>query len=97
MAKLSKSQKAKIDRALAQDDKWSKGSHLVPSGWAGERRREEGKNTWNVTFKFGGVQYAYASVLSVESRNYYYGGRFMVDGKTKTRREFEESIEKKSL
>jgi len=85
---LSKSQQAKVQRALAQHAKHKNCYFWTPPVSAGQRRYTEQQNNWSVEFKHDGKRYRYDSHVSCSARNYYYSGGFFVDNKKKTIRVF---------
>ena len=80
MLKLSVSQRAKIERALAQHDRHRNAYFWTPAASAGQRRYTERQNNWSVKFKHAGVVYEYVSDVSCSCRNYRYAGTFLCDG-----------------
>lgn len=88
MSRLTKQQRAKVERALAQHDRHSGSYWWTPPAGASSRRDAEERNTWCVEFTHGGRVYRYESRVSCSCRNYYYTGVFTVDGEKKTRRAF---------
>ena len=86
--RLTKPQKAKIVKSLAQHDRHKNSYFWTPNGEASGRRNTERRETWAVSFRHAGQDYEYSSDVSCSCKNYYYTGRFAVDGETKTRRAF---------
>jgi hypothetical protein len=87
--KLSKSQEAKVRRAINQHWKHKNSYFWKPFGNAANRRETELKNNWCVSFKHAGSEYSYQSDVTCSAKNYYYKGRFFVNGKKRTVRAFE--------
>ena len=87
--KLSESQEAKVRKALLQHGKHKKSYFWTPFGNAANRRDTESRNTWRVAFTNAGIDYAYESDVKLSAKNYYYKGRFFVDGEKRTVRAFE--------
>ena len=86
--RLSKSQKAKVRRALEQHEKHKNSYFWTPYGNAANRRETERRNNWSISFKHAGNTYAYQSSVSCSCKNYYYSGMFTVDGEKLTVRAF---------
>lgn len=80
---LSKSQKAKVEKALAQHEKFAKCYLWTNRTSASERSRMRRDNNWHVQFKNNGNVYRYDSYLDVSCRNFYYTGRFYLNGEKK--------------
>ena len=89
---LSKSQREKVERALAQHAKHKNCYFWTPPVSAGQRRYTEQQNNWSVEFKHDGKRYRYDSHVSCSARNYYYKGRFFVNGETRTVRAFRDLL-----
>ena len=85
---LTKSQRSKVEKALAQHDSKKNSFMWTPSGGASGRRYEEQRNTWTVKFRHAGVQYQYNSHVRCSCKCYYYTGAFYVNGERKNRRAF---------
>jgi len=85
---LSKSQREKVERALAQHAKHKNCYFWAPPVSAGLRRETERKNNWCVSFKHAGDTYTYESAVRCSCKNYYYRGEFAVNGKKRTVRAF---------
>ena len=85
---LSKSQREKVERALAQHAKHKNCYFWTPPVSAGQRRYTEQQNNWSVEFKHDGDTYTYESEVRCSCKNYYYRGEFAVNGKKKTIRVF---------
>ena len=85
---LTKSQKSKVKRALAQHEKYRNSYHWTNMGNASSRRHTEEMNNWEVSFKHKGHEYKYVSDVTVSCRNFYYRGAFYLDGEKKTVRLF---------
>ena len=89
MRNLSKSQQAKVTRALAHHERF-KSSYM----WRGhygngqQRARWSERETWSVAFTHEGVRYEYHSSVHCSARNVYYKGRFYADGERVTVRKF---------
>ena len=90
---LSKSQQAKVQRALAQHAKHKNCYFWTPPVSAGQRRYTEQQNNWCVSFKHAGDTYTYESCVSCSCKNYYYRGEFAVNGKKRTVRAFRALLE----
>ena len=85
MRKLSKSQRVKVDQALAQHERFR--SSYMWRTYNGNRQQRalwSERETWSVAFRHEGVRYQYDSSVSASARNVYYKGRFSVDGKKAT-------------
>ena len=95
--RLTKSQRAKIAKALDQHDKHKSCYFWTPNGGASSRRSEERRNTWSVSFRHAGHLYEYSSDVSCSCKNYYYTGVFSVDGEKKNRRAFAGLLPKKQV
>lgn len=80
MSKLTKSQKEKVIKALAQHDKFRSSYFWTPPTLASDRRYLEKKNSFEVTFKTKGKKYRYKSVVDCSRKNVYYKGIFEIDG-----------------
>jgi len=91
--RLSKSQEAKVRKALDQHDRHKGAYFWTPFGNAAGRRETERKNTWSVSFKHAGHTYAYESDVRCSCKNYYYTGIFRVDGEKRTVRAFRNLLE----
>jgi len=85
MRKLSESQRSKVDRALAQHERF-RSSYMWRShnGNRQQRSRWSERETWSVAFWHEGIRYQYDSSVHCSARNVYYRGRFSVDGKKAT-------------
>ena len=85
MRKLSESQRAKVNRALAQHERF-RSSYLWRShnGNRQQRARWSKQETWSVAFRHEGVSYEYHSSVHCSTQNVYYRGRFTTDGKKAT-------------
>ena len=86
--RLSKSQEAKVRKAIDQHEKHKKSYFWKPFGNAANRRETERKNNWRVSFKHSGDTYAYQSCVSCSCKNYYYNGLFTINGEKRTVRAF---------
>lgn len=86
--KLTKSQRSKVEKAIAQHDRFKNSYFWTPPGSAGQRRAMEKRETWSVKFKNNGMVYEYESVVNCSCRNVYYSGSFAVNGEKKTVRAF---------
>ena len=85
---LSKSQADKVQRALANHERYHNSYFWQPPGSASGRRAQEKRDSWTVRFRRQGVHYEYQSRVSCSARNVYYRGRFFVNGEQKTVRAF---------
>jgi len=85
---LSKSQREKVERALAQHAKHKNCYFWTPPVSAGQRRYTEQQNNWCVSFKHAGDTYTYESEVRCSCKNYYYRGEFAVNGEKRTVRAF---------
>ena len=85
MRKLSESQRAKVDKALAQHERF-KSAYMWRShnGNSQQRSRWSDRETWSVAFRHEGVLYEYHSSVHCSTQNVYYRGRFTTDGKKAT-------------
>ena len=85
MRKLSESQRAKVNRALAQHERF-KSAYMWRShnGNRQQRARWSKQETWRVAFQHEGVRYQYDSSVWASTQNVFYRGRFTVDGKKAT-------------
>lgn len=86
--RLSVSQTAKINAALAQHKRHANAYFWASAGNASTRRQTEKQNTFKISFKHGGKRFEYCSDVSCSCQNYYYRGAFLVDGVKKTSRAF---------
>ncbi len=89
---LSRSQTKKVQRAIDQHERHKGAYFWTPFGNAAGRRATERKNTWSVTFIHAGIEYSYQSDVRCSARNYYYKGRFFVNGETRTVRAFRDLL-----
>ena len=92
MSKLSTSQRAKVEAALQQHDKYSGCYFWNRVGPASTRRHLEGLNNWSVKFRHAGRVYEYESNVSISCANTYYRGTFTVDGEKRTVRLFKQLL-----
>lgn len=90
--RITPSQRAKIERALAQHDRHKDAYLWRPPYSASSRRQTENRESREVHFRHAGHEYRYTSDVSCSCRNYYYCGKFELDGEKKTRRLFAELI-----
>jgi len=87
---LSKSQSAKVKRALDHHDRYRTAYFWTPPSSAHQRRSMERKDSIDLSFKHDGKKYRYVCVVDVSCKNVYYDGVFSVDGEKKTVRAFKE-------
>ena len=86
--KLSKSQRAKVNAALANHDRFRGVYHWRPEGSASGRRILEKRGSMNVSFTAHGHKYEYDAVVSCSCSHTEYHATFSVDGETKNVRLF---------
>ena len=86
--KLSKSQEAKVRKAIDQHEKHKNSYFWKPFGNAANRRYTERKNNWSISFKHAGIDYSYQSDVTCSAKNYYYLGLFTVNGEKRDVRAF---------
>jgi len=92
MTKLSASQRGKIEKAIAQHEKFKNSYFWTPPSNAGCRRAMERRESWSVSFTHNGKRYEYVSNVDCSCSNVYYKGFFYVDGERKTVRAFKSLI-----
>jgi hypothetical protein len=94
---LSKKQVMKVKTALSQHLRMENSYFWTPYSDARGRRYEEAKNTFSVKFRHSGHIYAYHSDVSCSCRNYFYTGKFMLDGEQKNVRLFKNLLTRGEL
>ena len=81
---ISKSQKAKVEKAL-KNHKLFSGHYFWSNPYsASSRRYMEQRDNWRVAFKYQGNHYEYQSVVTRACKNVYYRGIFSINGNQKT-------------
>jgi len=88
MRAISKSQRFKVKRALAQHDTFGNSYWWTPHGNREQRDRWTDENNWSVAFSHEGVRYSYTSQMRCSAQYVYYRGKFFVDGERVTVRAF---------
>ena len=81
---LSKSQRAKVERAIENHDYHKRCYFWKPFGNSSARRRTEDQRSFEVQFVTGGVRYRYVSSVTCSCQNYYCSGDFYRDDKKVT-------------
>ncbi len=90
--KLSKSQSAKVNRALDNHDALRNTYFWSNNGNASTRSWKERQHTFAVKFRHQGHLYEYDSDLRLSRNNAYYTGCFSIDGTKKDVRLFKKLV-----
>jgi hypothetical protein len=77
---LSKSQRAKVERALGQHYRFRNSYFWEAPARSFDRRYLEKQNNWSVSFCNRGREFKYISYVQASARNIYYTGKFYLDG-----------------